>query len=93
MKGKPGEWYQDKHIVGYFNENGDFQQYVKNIVGLMQIQMHILWKFRMDVGIMMQLGNFDIMTTFIDIYDYLHILIAVRFTTGGSACVLTPFVG
>lgn len=47
----------------------------------------------MDVGIMMQLGNFDIMTTFIDIYDYLHILIAVRFTTGGSACVLTPFVG
>lgn len=23
MKGKTGEWYQDKHIGGYFNENGD----------------------------------------------------------------------
>lgn len=23
LKGKPGKWYQDKHIGGYFNENGD----------------------------------------------------------------------
>jgi hypothetical protein len=63
-----------------------------NMVKLMQIQMRILWKFRMDVYgcIMMQLGNFDIMTTFIDIYDYLHILIVVGFTTGGSARVLLP---
>jgi hypothetical protein len=63
---------------------------VKNMVELMQIQMRILWKFRMDVVIMMQLGNFDIMTAFIDIYDYLHILIVVGFTTGGSARVLLP---
>ena len=62
------------------------------MVELMQIQMRILWKFRMDVVIMMQLGNFDIMTAFIDIYDYLHILIVVGFTTGGSARVLSPFV-
>lgn len=47
---------------------------MKNMAGLMQIQMRILWKFRMDVAIMMQLENFDIMATFIDIYDYLHIL-------------------
>lgn len=46
----------------------------------------------MDVGIMMQLENFDIMTTFIDIYNYLHILIVVRFTTGGSVRGLSPFV-
>lgn len=23
IKGKPGEWYQDDSIGGYFNENGD----------------------------------------------------------------------
>ena len=22
MKGKPGEWYQDEHIGGYYNEDG-----------------------------------------------------------------------
>lgn len=46
----------------------------------------------MDVGIMMQLENFDIMSTFIDIYNYLHILIVVRFTTGGSVRGLSLFV-
>ena len=23
IKGKSGEWYQDEHIGGYFNDNGD----------------------------------------------------------------------
>lgn len=23
VKGTPGEWYQDKHIGGYFNQNGN----------------------------------------------------------------------
>lgn len=24
MKGKPGEWYQDEYVGGYFNKTGDF---------------------------------------------------------------------
>ena len=23
IKGTPGEWYQDEHVGGYFNKNGD----------------------------------------------------------------------
>lgn len=23
MKGNPGEWYQDNHVGGYFNQNGE----------------------------------------------------------------------
>lgn len=24
MKGKPGEWYHDDHVGGYFDKNGNF---------------------------------------------------------------------
>ena len=33
MKGKPGEWYQDEHIGGYYDANGDLvvcEEYVSD---------------------------------------------------------------
>lgn len=91
LKGKPGKWYQDKHIGGYFNENGDLV--VCEEYGLTDADTDAYFvEVQNGCGIMMQLENFDIMTTFIDIYDYLHILIVVRFTTGESVRGLSPFV-